>query len=829
MQPESTMQLHSNHQYPGSGMTYENGDSSIVRQHADVAASHTMAPAANTAPEHQQDSAAGSAVAANDISSPAFNAAARLRDLNNEIAALQAKEAEVRNAIAHQSALEKDRLRQSLTNQGDAVVGPGLPQDAPGLAGELNAIEGAKTYAHSLQELVAITKHLEKLLRACERAAAANDLQAFLSGVAEAVAAHSAAAEKCESVAQLPSAGVPLQLCELADGSLARAAGAQDKLVTCLRGVLRQRLAAVGWPPPVTLGSGAANGSRNDNQEQWNGFQQTDPQALDDLNKIAAAFIALQRSVQRSSFEAGVQVSSEGETPELWAVEEVAAPITERLRAHFAAGRPTDRADRPEWLFETALRLVRQLAPATAPLQAALEVHGLGQVYHVPLEFARAIRNAVKGILREHVYPRLAKLANTALWLHAVEEAVSFERSLAPLRGLTMPVTSPELMESTAEPWNQGSCLELLATQPAWSTGWWTAEREEALRQLDELMDAPEAWQTAPSALGPTAEPDLDLMEDEPRSTEAWRSEFWPPGIAESALAIVTDLARKCAWLADPTARRQFAIAVPQEVLRKLLQRLTRLAKTAEDFRALTSPGWAPRIGAYTCAAHWLAHSLQEAAGPLLLLDLEDCSDGHGRGSVLAAKAEAFSSFKQKWTLKLAKALANSFNDATSAYRKRTNLEHFSSSGSDRRDGEVSLRLRPALESLSESLQNLSASLDAVVFSDTWRAAAIAITRTMFNDVATEARFSAEGAVQFQTDVSGLIAVFQPYTPRPAAHLRELAEACTLLTLEPDQAASVAANLAAMAPQDGAAQLKALGVARLTPDQALCVLSQRLF
>ncbi len=52
-------------------------------------------------------------------------------------------------------------------------------------------------------------------------------IQAFLSGVAEAVAAHSTAAEKCDSVAQLPSAGVPLQLCELADGSLARAAGAQ--------------------------------------------------------------------------------------------------------------------------------------------------------------------------------------------------------------------------------------------------------------------------------------------------------------------------------------------------------------------------------------------------------------------------------------------------------------------------------------------------------------------------------------------------------------------------------------------------------------------------
>lgn len=60
------------------------------------------------------------------------------------------------------------------------------------------------------------------------------------------------------------------------------------------------------------------------------------------------------------------------------------------------------------------------------------------------------------------------------------------------------------------------------------------------------------------------------------------------------------------------------------------------------------------------------------------------------------------------------------------------------------RDGEISPRLQPALEALSASLQTLSASLDAVVFSDTWRAAAIAITRTMFNDVATEAHFSAE-------------------------------------------------------------------------------------
>ena len=45
---------------------------------------------------------------------------------------------------------------------------------------------------------------------------------------------------------------------------------------------------------------------------------------------------------------------------------------------------------------------------------------------------------------------------------------------------------------------------------------------------------------------------------------EAWRSEFWAPAAAEGALALVAGLARKCAWLGDAAARRQFAIAVPQ-------------------------------------------------------------------------------------------------------------------------------------------------------------------------------------------------------------------------------------------------------------------------
>ena len=85
-----------------------------------------------------------------------------------------------------------------------------------------------------------------------------------------------------------------------------------------------------------------------------------------------------------------------------------------------------------------------------------------------------------------------------------------------------------------------------------------------------------------------------------------------------------------------------------------------------------------------------------------------------------------------------------------------------------------------------------------------------------------------QGAQQLQTDYNATVAVFQPYTLRPAAHLRELAEACTLLNLNADQAAALTQGLASMQRSDAVAQLKAIGVSRLTAEQAQRVLDRRL-
>ncbi len=71
------------------------------------------------------------------------------------------------------------------------------------------------------------------------------------------------------------------------------------------------------------------------------------------------------------------------EGPLLWAVQELAAPLEARLRHHFASGLPTDRPDRPEWLFATALRVAREAGPQLAPLQPALAVPVPGLVYDI--------------------------------------------------------------------------------------------------------------------------------------------------------------------------------------------------------------------------------------------------------------------------------------------------------------------------------------------------------------------------------------------------------------------------------------------------------------
>lgn len=64
----------------------------------------------------------------------------------------------------------------------------------------------------------------------------------------------------------------------------------------------------------------------------------------------------------------------------------------------------------------------------------------------------------------------------------------------------------------------------------------------------------------------------------------------------------------------------------------------------------------------------------------------------------------------------------------------------------------------------------------------------LCLCRELFNNVACEAIFSDAGALQLVIDLHALLGLFGRYTPRPAAHFRELGDAVKLLNLQQQQA-----------------------------------------
>ena len=88
--------------------------------------------------------------------------------------------------------------------------------------------------------------------------------------------------------------------------------------------------------------------------------------------------------------------SSASDPPALWAVEELTAPLAERLHHHFVGNPNTDRMEHPEWLFETVRRIAGSLAPQLAVLAPCLTAHELQSAYHLPFEFVRALCTALQ-------------------------------------------------------------------------------------------------------------------------------------------------------------------------------------------------------------------------------------------------------------------------------------------------------------------------------------------------------------------------------------------------------------------------------------------------
>lgn len=215
---------------------------------------------------------------------------------------------------------------------------------------------------------------MEKGVSALERAAGEGDGAALVQSASEATDTLSHAVGYVLALQQLAAEGrVPAEgLQQYGAGLEARVGAAQGLLHTLLSQAIQARLAAASWPPPLSA-TGGEGGGGEEAGAGWPGFAAAPggEAALTELQQLAVPLLTLQRVVQHAEF-AALAAAPEGltqEGPVLWIAEELAAPLAARLRHHFAEGLPTDRADKPEWLFATVLRAARQLAPHAQAFQ----------------------------------------------------------------------------------------------------------------------------------------------------------------------------------------------------------------------------------------------------------------------------------------------------------------------------------------------------------------------------------------------------------------------------------------------------------------------------
>ncbi|GAB4820726.1 hypothetical protein N2152v2_007772 [Parachlorella kessleri] len=643
-----------------------------------------------------------------------------LQYLEGEIQQLRGYKAQLERHMAQAATAAYQQVSGRL---GEAGTGVPVPADVPSLVGELAVLHTARQYLQYLQDLEALTRHAERAVAAVQQHGAEH--AGCAQAASDAVEALSAALSYIAAVQQLvvgelaPSARVAAH----AERLSSRLTQAEGSLHGLLSECIQSSLAQCAWPPPLKLSSSGGGGKAaaaaaaagGAAAAGWRGFEGPGAAAsVGALRKLLVVLLTLQRAVQHEAFQALVE--SGGEPPLLWAAEALARGLAARLRHHFAEGLPTDRPDKPEWLFAAAAKAVQASAPAVAVFQPCIAAHGLEAWYDMQLELARAVQAlGVNAILREHVLPMLAAatsaegadLATTApLWLHLADEAMLFEKRFAPLRGHLVSMADDDDVITVAHP---DSCIELLFDNPDWRGAWLAAEEWDAVRQLDAACDALNAWQPAQVVLG--LPHDSDLLElDTPRArdTVASRHEFWPPAAAEQVVAQTSGLVRRCGWVAGAANRRAFlqvytlqAQAVPLGVLRSFRERLGRQLAVAEGYRDMLSETWLPRVASAICAAHYVEHQLRDPQGVALLLELQDASspaastapsitngrlsapaDSHhppdqqqgrqikaGTAALLEREAAAYGALRRQWAYKLAKQAVDRFHELFAPYK----------------------------------------------------------------------------------------------------------------------------------------------------------------
>ncbi|KAH7440771.1 hypothetical protein KP509_03G010200 [Ceratopteris richardii] len=543
----------------------------------------------------------------------------------------------------------------------------------------------------------------------------------------------------------------------------------------------------------------------------------------------------------------------------LWAIDELVAPIKERVTHHFLKW-----SDKPDLIFGLVHRLAQQHTKIVdVVLQPMLDRAKLTG-YSIREEWLSALTKMVMQHLRDHILAELAtKLLNdrhneeiASLWLYIVDSTISFDKKMSSLALQSIVSTSKmensSFEESVSDFQPIVRCLSVFADQAEWLELWAHLELHDTQKKLNNELQNDSSWSLAGhSAL---------MISSAPPDSVTPQEDYRHPAAAEIAMRRMWALINRCRSLPEHRWQLEFILQVGASYINTFLAKMLQRCQEAEALTALAEDNAVRTVVSCINCACFCEHKLHEWGDDIFFLNLRqlqallamDQSNASilgltqtesmlapFQGCVFDGEISSLARFRSEWLQKLVLATQRSLDANCQEYiRNKKSWQEESTENGLTGDITVSVGLIEGLSVLQAQMNLLENVLGDTAFMDYWRSLASSLDQFFLHAVVLGgAKFSSYGSLKLSKDVKALCQVFKPFCIRPASFFPNLSDAVLLLELPREDGQQLQKELVPASnwrfrdhgDESKLTSLKLYGIKTITPAMAGKILAQRFF
>ncbi|KAK7316601.1 hypothetical protein RJT34_00186 [Clitoria ternatea] len=568
-----------------------------------------------------------------------------------------------------------------------------------------------------------------------------------------------------------------------------------DKILAALRPQVfadhRALLVSLGWPPkllPMKNGSEHIIGLPNPLV-----LMQEDKRK--NYSQSFMALCALQHlQNKREERKPNNLKKREKQNIQLWAIDELVAPIASRMEYHFAKW-----TEQPEYMFALAYKVTGDF------------ITGIDDVLQPLIDKARLISCSAKeawvsamvqmlsGFLEKKVFSLLSErykvkhLKHDVLssWLHLVDLIIAFDKKMQSLVNLdTCFLAESESLEGITRGL---SVLSIFCNRHDWLKIWAKIEFKNAWKKLNAELKEEKAW-----LITKKCKSGIDIDQEYLLSTIDVEDHKSPP-IAELFLKIIWEMIERCQTAPSILSRAQFIRSTAGRFLWYFFKILLLRFKTTELCPDNSDDVAIVRVCGLINAARYISFKLQQWSDAVDFLEMkiaENDSSKHIQDDMrdndcfFDEEIRSLSEMETNWLMEIIAFVLRQFEMLCWEYVKSKDNKGDQDDANLREavDLVVSVDFVEALDALKRWLRIVKINLNLKDFLDLWRSIAEGLDHYISCSIVRSGiRFSKMGVNQFEADMQALVFIFQPYCARPQAFFPCISEILKLLKLKKEE------------------------------------------